>query len=284
MLPHARAELHAELVGGRVARVHRAGQRGGSPDRARAGRGRCHRVEHHVHPVVDLVAVLTRERAAGGVAEHTVRPVLPVGEATKRPVVHARREVACVERVAPDRGVVGGDVSDAGRHRHRDRQGLLLPPLRRLVLEGHGGQQGPGARPQVADVRSRVGEALVEPEGLDVAVGERPELDPDLDRAIVERVRVRRGRRRIAPDPAGAGRWRWRGECPGVVAGQGVPGEIRDPAHTPLDRNRVGRPVGQRARGVQRGLPRRPVVAHGAWHHGRTLAQLERAPGDRRRV
>ena len=85
-----------------------------------------------------------------------------------------------------------------------DGEADLLPAGGRLAAEGRGGQQRPGAGPEVADVGAGVAGPLVEPEAGDVAGDVGAELHPQLDRIGV----VGRGdRRRDALLQRVSGRW-----------------------------------------------------------------------------
>ena len=78
----------------------------------------------------------------------------------------------------------------------------LLPSRRRFSAEGRAREQRAGGRPQVADVRPAVADALVEAHALDEAVDVAAELQAELERTRVVDV-GHRGDRRRAPD-AGA--------------------------------------------------------------------------------
>src|SRR4029450_4291395 len=78
--------------------------------------------------------------------------------------------------------VIRHDVGRVGGDGNRRWQRGLLPAGCRLAAEGDRAEQRSVRGPEIADVRSRVLRALVEPDGGDVAVDIGTEPRPDLNR------------------------------------------------------------------------------------------------------
>ena len=89
-----------------------------------------------------------------------------------------------------------------GFDRDRGVEARFLPAAGRLAGKGHFGQFGARRGPEVADVRSRIADRLVEADSADVPVDLGAELGPEFDRFGIG---VLRAGERFVPDRAGTG-------------------------------------------------------------------------------
>src|SRR5438094_504836 len=127
----------------------------------------------------------------------------------QRRIVVALGEIRTAESVIAVRSVVGGHVDRVGGDRDRICEAHLLPPGSRFAGESGAGKQLTVGGPEVADVSTGVGAALVEAQASDVAIDVRTEFYPKL-----VTMDIRRGCRcrydRVAPNAVAAGMGRER--------------------------------------------------------------------------
>jgi hypothetical protein len=99
----------------------------------------------------------------------------------RRIVEAAASKVILVHRVATNIGVIGSYIDGVGGNCYRGWEVDLLPTGSRLICESGRSEQGTCDGPEVTDVCTRVGTALVEAHAQDIAGEIRGEFDSNLD-------------------------------------------------------------------------------------------------------